>query len=94
MLALQEIIFKTRPEYIIELSVAWGGQLLFFSTIMEILSGEKIIWVDIYIPDNLKDRLYSNKKLSDRIELITESSIEEENINKIKKLLEIQKMYS
>jgi len=54
----------------------------------------KIIWVDIYIPDDLKDRSYSNKKLSDRIELITGSSIEEENINKIKKLMEIQKMYS
>ena len=87
MFALQEIIFKTRPEYIIELGVAWGGQLLFFSTIMEILGGKKIIGVDIYIPDDLKDRLYSNKKLSDRIELITGSSIEEENINKIKNIV-------
>ena len=87
MFALQEIIFKTRPEYIIELGVAWGGQLLFFSTIMEILGGKKIIGVDIFIPDDLKERLYSNKKLSDRIELITGSSIEEENINKIKKIV-------
>ena len=87
MFALQEIIFKTRPEYIIELGVAWGGQLLFFSTIMEILGGKKIIGVDIFIPDDLKERIYSNKKLSDRIELITGSSIEEENINKIKKIV-------
>jgi cephalosporin hydroxylase len=87
MFALQEIIFKTRPEYIIELGVAWGGQLLFFSTIMEILGGKKIIGVDIFIPDDLKERLYSNKKLSNRIELITGSSIEEESINKIKKIV-------
>ena len=54
---------------------------------MEILGGKKIIGVDIFIPDDLKERLYSNKKLSDRIELITGSSIEEENINKIKKIV-------
>ena len=32
MFALQEIIYKSKPDYIIELGVAWGGQLLFFST--------------------------------------------------------------
>lgn len=87
MFALQEIIFKTRPEYIIELGVAWGGQLLFFSTLMEVLGGKKIIGVDIYIPDDLKSRIYSNKKLSNRIELITGSSVEEENIDKIKNIV-------
>jgi len=29
MFALQEIIFDTRPEFIIEVGVAWGGSLLF-----------------------------------------------------------------
>jgi len=31
MFARQEIIFKTRPDYIIELGVAWGGSLLLIS---------------------------------------------------------------
>jgi cephalosporin hydroxylase len=87
MFILQEIIYKTRPEFIIELGVAWGGQLLFFSTLMEILGGKKIIGVDIYIPNDLKKRLFSNKKLSNRIELINGSSVEEKNINKIKKIV-------
>lgn len=29
MFALQEIIWRTRPEFIIEVGVAWGGGLLF-----------------------------------------------------------------
>ncbi len=33
MFALQEIVFKTRPKFIIELGVAWGGSLLFYSTL-------------------------------------------------------------
>ena len=64
MFALQEIIFRTRPKFIIELGVAWGGSLLFYSTLMEILGGERIIGVDIFIPDDLKERLASHGKVS------------------------------
>lgn len=87
MFTIQEIIFKTKPEYIIELGVAWGGQLLFFSTLMEILGGKKIIGVDIYIPNDLRKRLSSNKKLAKRLQLIKGSSIEEKNVTKIKKII-------
>ena len=34
MFALQEIIFKTKPRFIIELGIAWGGSLLFYSTLI------------------------------------------------------------
>src|SRR3989338_4100389 len=42
IMARQEIIFQTKPDYIIEMGVAWGGTLLFYSTLMEILGGKKI----------------------------------------------------
>ncbi|EKD41143.1 MAG: Cephalosporin hydroxylase [uncultured bacterium] len=86
MFALQEIIFKTRPKYIIELGVCWGGSLLFYSTLMEILGGEKIIGVDVYIPEDLKERLYAHRQLSSRIELIQASSIEKSTIEKVKEM--------
>jgi cephalosporin hydroxylase len=44
MFARQEIIFQTRPDYIIELGVAWGGSLLFYSTLMEIMGGKNNYW--------------------------------------------------
>ena len=72
--ALQEIIFKTRPEFIIEVGVAWGGSLLFYSTLMEVLGGEKIIGVDVFVPDDLKVRIGDHGKLSKRIEWIVGSS--------------------
>ena len=64
MFALQEIIYKTRPDYIIEVGVAWGGSLLFYSTLMEILGGKKIIGIDIYIPEDLKERVASFENLN------------------------------
>lgn len=84
MFALQEIIFKTRPEYIIEVGVAWGGSLLFYSTLLEVLGGGEIIGVDIFIPDDLKERLNSHGKLSERIHLIDGSSVEQDTVDKVK----------
>lgn len=87
MFALQEIIYKTRPEYIIELGVAWGGSLLFYSTLMEVLGGKKIIGVDIYLPSSLKKRLNSYDRVSQRIVLIKGSSVEEATVKKIKRII-------
>jgi cephalosporin hydroxylase len=87
MFALQEIIYKTRPKYIIEVGVAWGGALLFQSTLLEVLGGEKVIGIDIFIPEDLKERIYSHKKLSDKIELITGSSVSLETFEKVKLMI-------
>ncbi len=87
MFALQDIIFRTRPDYIIEVGVAWGGSLLFYSTLMEILGGKKIIGIDVYVPDDLLTRINSFKMLSNRIEWIIGSSIEQKTIEKVKKIL-------
>lgn len=87
MFALQEIIYRTRPEYIIEVGVAWGGSLLFYSTLMEVLGGKKIIGIDIFVPDDLVERIGSHGRLSDRIEWVVGSSIEEETVNKVKEII-------
>ena len=87
MFALQEIIFQTRPKFIIEIGVAWGGTLLFYSTLMEALGGERIIGVDTFIPDDLKERLASLGKLFERLTLITGSSIEKDTFAQIKDIV-------
>lgn len=87
MFALQEIIFRTRPKYIIEIGVAWGGALLFFSTLMEVLGGTKIIGIDLYIPEDLKQRLSSFGRLSERIELINGSSVDASTVAQIRSMI-------
>jgi len=87
MFALQEIIFKTRPKFIVELGVAWGGSLLFYSTLMEVLGGEKVIGVDIYLPDDLKKRCASHGKLSERLVLINGSSAEQETLSRVQSIV-------
>lgn len=87
MFALQEIIFNTKPKYIIESGVAWGGSLLFYSTLMEVLGGERIIGIDTYIPDDLKQRLNSHGKLSERLTFVNGSSVEQETIRQVKEIV-------
>lgn len=87
MFVLQEIIFRTRPEYVIEVGVAWAGSLLFYATLMHALGGKKIIGVDIYIPDDLRARVRAFGALTERVELIQASSIETSTVDKIKSII-------
>ena len=87
MFAIQEIIFQTRPKYIIEIGVAWGGGLLFYSTLMEALGGQKVIGIDVYIPNDLEERLISHGKISDRLVLINQSSTDPQTIDQIRSIV-------
>jgi cephalosporin hydroxylase len=87
MFALQEIIFKTKPKFIIEIGVAWGGSLLFHSTLLEVLGGQAIIGVDTFIPDDLKARLASHGSLSERLILIEGSSVEQNTVDQIQSII-------
>jgi cephalosporin hydroxylase len=87
MFALQEIIFNTRPEFIIEAGVAWGGSLIFYSTLMEVLGGRKIIGIDIFIPDDLRERIGALGKISERIIWLNGSSIEETIVEQVKEII-------
>lgn len=87
MFALQEIIWQTKPDYIIEVGVAWGGGLLFNATLLEITNGKKAIGVDIFIPEDLQQRLTKHSKLSNRLELINGPSTSKETIDKIKHIV-------
>jgi len=87
MFAIQDIIWRTKPDYIIEVGVAWGGGLLFEAMLLEMLDGKKVIGLDVFIPDDLKERLMNHDKLSSRIELIEGDSTEENTIKKVRSIL-------
>ena len=86
VLAIQEILFETRPEFIVEVGVAWGGSLLLYSTLMELLGGNRIIGIDVYIPEDLKARIASFQKLSERITWINGSSIDPRTYEQVKNI--------
>lgn len=86
MLAIADAIFKSGPKYVIESGVAWGGFTLFLATLLQATGGEKVIGIDIYIPDDLRARLASHSSLSDRITLIEGSSTDPVTVDRIREL--------
>lgn len=87
MFAIQDIIWRTRPEFVIEVGVAWGGGMLFESMLLEVLGGQKVIGVDIFIPEDLRQRLADHGKLSERLVLIEGDSTSEDTLGKIKEII-------
>ncbi len=87
LFATQEILFRTRPRFIIECGVAWGGSTLFYSTLMQVLGGEKIIGIDIYMPDDLLERLNGWGPLSERLHLMRTSSTDPATVAEVREIV-------
>ncbi len=87
MFAIQEIVWRTRPEFIIEVGVAWGGGMLFEAALLEMLGGQRVIGIDIFIPPDLRQRLSSHGKLSERLTLIEGSSTSTDTLAQLNALL-------
>jgi cephalosporin hydroxylase len=82
--ALQEIIWDTRPDVIVETGIAHGGSLIFHASMLELIGcGGRVIGVDIDI------RAHNRKAIEDhpmarRIELIQGSSIDPATVQQVR----------
>ncbi len=87
LFAFQEAIYNCKPDYIVECGVAWGGTLLFYASLLNQLGGKKVIGVDIFIPEDLRERLASKVPYPGAVELIEGSSVDEETVQKVRSLI-------
>lgn len=84
LVLLQELIFKVKPDFIVEIGIAHGGGMIFEASLLELLGKGKIIGVDIEIREHNR-RVIEAHPLAKRIEMIQSSSISEETVQKLKK---------
>ncbi|SEB05343.1 cephalosporin hydroxylase family protein [Rubrimonas cliftonensis] len=73
MMRLQEAIFMTRPELIIETGVAHGGSLIFYASLFEAMGAGRVLGVDIEIRPHNRAAIEAHP-MSRRIELVEGSS--------------------
>ncbi len=91
LFTIQDIIFKTKPDYIIETGVAWGGSSLFYSMLLDYFGGKKYIGIDTFIPKNVIQALKKQKKLYKKIKLIKGDSTSQKTILQLKKIIKKSK---
>jgi cephalosporin hydroxylase len=86
ILVLQEILFKEKPDIVIECGIGRGGSLIFYSSILKLIKKKfKIVGIELSLGKN-KKRI-KKSPFSKNITLIEGSSTDEITVNKIKKIL-------
>ncbi len=83
IVAMQEIIWRTKPDVVIETGVARGGSVVLYASLLKLLDGDrKVVGVDIEIRPHNRDAIESHA-LADVITLIEGSSVDPETIARV-----------
>jgi len=85
ILAVQEIIWKIKPDLIIETGIAHGGSLILSASILELIGKGEVVGIDIDIRKHNKKEIEKHS-LFKRITMIEGSSINKEIIKKVQDL--------
>jgi cephalosporin hydroxylase len=91
ILILQEMIWKLKPDYIVETGIAHGGSIIFSASMLELLGHGEVIAVDIDIRKHNRDEIEKHP-MSKRITMIEGSSIDPEIVNSIKEKVKGKKV--
>ena len=90
IIALQEIIWKTKPDLIIETGIARGGSIIFSASLLELIGKGEIVGIDIDIRIENK-RAIKNHPLNKRITMLEGSSIDKNIFEDVKKIAQGKK---
>ena len=82
IIALQEIIWKIKPDLIIETGVARGGSVIFHASILSMIGKGEVIGIDIDIRDKNRKAIEKHP-LFKKITLIQGSSISKKIVNQV-----------
>jgi cephalosporin hydroxylase len=83
MFRLQELIYRLKPDVIIETGIAHGGSLVFYAGLCKLIGHGRVIGVDIDIRSHNRAALQAHEHF-DAITLIEESSTAQATIDQIK----------
>jgi len=90
MIAIQELIWKIKPDLIIETGIAHGGSLIFSASILEMIGKGEVIGIDIDIRKHNRISIEKHPMFK-RIKMIEGSSVSKSIINKVHKLAKNKK---
>jgi cephalosporin hydroxylase len=84
MFAMQEIIWSVRPDLIIEIGIAHGGSLIYYASLMEMMSlPGKVLGVDIDIRSHNRKAIVEHP-MATRIEMIEGSSVDDGTVARVR----------
>jgi cephalosporin hydroxylase len=83
IIAMQEIIWKVRPDLIIETGIALGGSLIFYASMLELLDGNgEVLGIDIDIREHNRVEIEKHPMFK-RITMIQGSSVDKSVVQEV-----------
>lgn len=83
IVAAQELIWKVKPDVIVETGIAWGGSMVFYASMLELIGKGRVIGIDVALPQSNIDEIMKYK-FSNRITLIHGSSVDQKIVDQVK----------
>lgn len=92
LVAMQELIWETKPDLIIETGIAHGGSLIYYASMLELLGGNgQVVGIDIDIRKHNRVEIEKHPMFK-RITMIEGSSTEEKIVEEVRRLAEGKKV--
>lgn len=85
IIAVQELIWKVKPDLIVETGIARGGSIIFSASLLELIGKGKVVGIDIDIRKHNRKEIEKHP-LYKRIVMIEGSSIDEKMVQKVYKI--------
>ena len=83
IVGMQEIIWQTKPDLVIETGIAHGGSLIFYASMMELLGGSgEVLGIDIDIREHNRIEIEKHPMFK-RITMIQGSSTDEDIVQQV-----------
>lgn len=86
IIRVQEVIYRIKPDVIVETGVAHGGSLIFYASLCQVMGKGHVIGVDIEIRPHNRKAIEAHE-LASFITLIEGSSIEKSVVSRVKSLV-------
>ncbi len=86
ILRIQEVIYRIKPDVIVETGIAHGGSLIFSASLCKLIGKGRVIGVDIEIRPHNRQAIESHP-LFPYITLIEGSSVDSNVVNKVKSMI-------
>ncbi len=83
MIRIQEVLYRVKPDVVIETGVAHGGSLIFYASLFKAMGKGRVIGVDIEIRPHNRKAIEAHE-LKPYIELIEGSSIHPSTVSAVK----------
>lgn len=91
MVAMQELVWRIKPDLIIECGIAHGGSIIYYASLLQLLGHGEVLGIDVDIrPHNRK--AIEEHPMAHRISMLEGSSIAPQMVAKVRQLAEGKKV--